>query len=40
MAFNTGIAGLPKWRHMFAAVEAGDYARAAADMLAIEPWRS
>ena len=40
MAFNLGIDGLLRWRHMLAAVEAGSYAEAAADMLATEPWRS
>ena len=40
LAFNLGIAGLLKWHHMLTAVEAGDYTRAAADMLATEPWCS
>ncbi len=40
MAFNLGISGLLRWKHMLAAVEAGDYTSAAADMLATEPWRS
>ena len=40
MAFNMGIGGLLKFHHMLAAVEAGDYAKAAADMLATQPWAS
>ena len=40
MAFNLGMEGLLAFRRTLAAVRAGDYAAAAADMLASEPWRS
>ena len=40
MAFNLGVEGLLAFRHTLQAVEAGDYAAAAAHMLASEPWRS
>ena len=40
MAFNLGVEGLLAFRHTLRAVEARDYAAAAAHMLASEPWRS
>lgn len=40
LAFNLGIDGLLRWRHTLAAIEAGKYAEAAADILASEPWRT
>ena len=40
MGFNLGVEALCGWRRTLAAVEAGDYARAAAHMLASEPWHS
>ena len=40
MAFNLGVEGLLAFRHTLQAVRAGDYAQAAARMLASEPWRS
>ena len=40
MAFNLGVEGLLAFRHTLQAVRAGDYAQAAALMLASEPWRS
>ena len=40
MAFNLGVEGLLGFRHTLDAVKAGAYARAAAAMLASEPWRS
>ena len=40
MAFNLGVEGLLAFRHTLEAVRAGDYAAAAAHMLASEPWRS
>lgn len=33
MAFNLGFAGLMQFRQMYVALEAGDYARAATEML-------
>ena len=40
MAFNLGVEGLLAFRHTLEAARAGDYAKAAACMLASEPWRS
>ena len=40
MAFNLGVEGLLSFRHVLEATRAGDYALAAARMLASEPWRS
>ena len=40
MAFNLGVEGLLAFHHMLDAARLGDYAAAAAHMLASEPWRT